>query len=92
MQTVHVSAYMIRNLRGSYVKSENDEGVGYVMFRSQAKAKEWVKQHGESCYVVAVRTAITPTNTSRTERMVAVREAQSKTLSAKRKVEHNFYP
>ena len=96
MQSVHVSAYMIRNLRGHYVKTNSDEGIGYVMFKTRAKAKEWVEEHGkEDCFVVAVRTAITPTNTSRTERLVAVRQAQSKVLSQadyQKRVEHNFFP
>ena len=81
MQSVHVSAYMVRNLRGHYVKTNTDEGIGYVMFRTKAKAKEWIGEHGkEDCFVVGVRTAITPTDTGRTERLVAVHKTRPETI------------
>lgn len=86
MQSVHVSAYMVRTLRGNYVKTNTGEGIGYVMFRTRAKAKEWIEEHGkEDCFVVGVRTAITPIDTGRTERLVAVRQAQSTVFPANAK-------
>jgi hypothetical protein len=96
MQTVHVTAYMVRTLRGHYVKTNTDEGIGYVMFHTKAKAREWVEEQGkEDCFVVKVRTAITPTDSGRVERLVAVQAARPKTLSQadyQKRVEHNFYP
>ena len=81
MQSVHVSAYMVRTLKGHYVKTNSDEGIGYVMFKTRTKAKEWVASQGlTDCFVVPVRTAITPTDTGRTERMVALHKAQSKAV------------
>jgi len=76
MQSVHVSAYMIRNLRGHYVKTNTDEGVGYVMFQTKTKAKEWIAKHGEDSFVVKVRTTITPIDSGRTERLVAVHKTR----------------
>ncbi len=91
MQSVHVSAYMVRTLRGNYVKTNTDEGIGYVMFRTRAKAKEWIEEHGkEDCFVVGVRTAITPIDTGRTERLVAVRQARPKVVP--KEPHHNFFP
>lgn len=81
MQTVHVDAYMVRTLRGHYVRTKNDEGFGYLMFRTKTSAKEWIEEHGkEDCFVVKVRTAITPIDSGRAERLVAVRQAKSKVL------------
>jgi hypothetical protein len=66
------------------------------MFRTKAKAKEWVTSNAtEDCYVVTVRTAITPTLSGRTERMVAVQQARPKVLSQadyQKRVDHNFFP
>jgi hypothetical protein len=92
MQSVHTTRYMIRTMRGHYVKTNTDEGIGYVMFRTKPAAKAWAAEWGEDCYVVTVRAAITPTISGRTERMVAVRETRPQEISAKYKVEHNFYP
>jgi hypothetical protein len=92
MQSVHVNAYMIRTVRGHYAKTDTGEGIGYVMFRTRKAADKWAEEHGQGCYVVSVRAAITPTNTRRTARMVALQKARAEVLSAKRKVEHNFYP
>ena len=82
MTSVHVSAYMVRTLKGHYVKTNTDEGIGYVMFKTRAKAREWVEEQGrEDCFVVPVRTAITPTYASRTERLVAVHKTRPKEIS-----------
>lgn len=90
MQTVHVDAYMVRTLRGHYVRTKDDEGFGYVAFRTKAQAKEWVEEHGkEDSFVVKVRTAITPVDSGRAERLVAVQKTQPKTIS---KAHHNFFP
>jgi hypothetical protein len=68
---------MLRTLRGSYVRTKDDEGIGYIMFRTKTEAKKWVESKGqEDCYVVKVRAAITPTYTGRVERLVAVRKAR----------------
>ena len=91
MQSVHATAYMVRTLKGHYVKSNSDEGTGYVMFRTRTKAKEWVEAQGlTDCFVVTVRAAFTPTDSGRNERMVAVHKTQPKTISEKLK--NNFYP
>lgn len=93
MQSIHVTAYMVRNTRGHYEKTTGNEGIGYVMFHTKAAAQDWVQfNNRDDCFVVKVRTAITPVDSGRTERLVALREARSKAISAKRKVEHNFYP
>ena len=90
MQTVHVDAYMVRTLRGHYVRTKDDEGFGYIAFRTKAQATEWIEEHGkEDCFVVKVRTAITPVDSGRTERLVAVRKAQPKTIP---EIHHNFFP
>jgi hypothetical protein len=68
---------MLRTLRGSYVRTKDDEGIGYVMFKTKTKAKKWVESQGkEDCYVVKVRAAITPTHSGRAERLVAVRKTR----------------
>jgi len=93
MQTVHATKYMVRTLAGHYAKTDNNEGVGYQMFNTRKEAKKWAEDKGiDNGYVVKVRAAITPIDTGRAERLVAIREAQSKALSAKHKVEHNFFP
>jgi hypothetical protein len=68
---------MVRTTRGSYVRTKDDEGFGYVAFKTKTAAKEWVESQGkEDCYVVKVRAAITPTDSGRAERLVAVRKAR----------------
>ena len=90
MQSVHVDAYMVRTMRGHYVRTKDDEGFGYIAFRTKAQAKEWIEEHGkEDSFVVKVRTAITPVDSGRTERLVAIRKTQPKTIS---KAHHNFFP
>jgi hypothetical protein len=82
---------MIRTIRGSYVRTKDDEGIGYVMFRTKTEAKEWVESQGkEDCFVVKVRAAITPIDSGRAERLVAVRKAQSKAVP--KEPHHNFFP
>lgn len=91
MQSVHVSAYMVRTLRGSYVRTKDDEGIGYVMFRTKTEAKEWVESQGkEDCFVVKVRAAITPIDSGRAERLVAVRKTRPQMVS--KEPHHNFFP
>ena len=91
MQTVHVDAYMVRTLRGHYVRTKDDEGFGYVAFRTKAQAKEWIEEHGkEDSFVVKVRTAITPVDSGRAERLVAVRQARPKTISQTQQTEFRF--
>ena len=84
MQSVHVSAYMVRTTRGSYVRTKDDEGIGYVMFRTKTEAKEWIESQGkEDCFVVKVRAAITPVDSGRAERLVAVRKTRPQTVPEK---------
>ena len=91
MQSVHVSAYMVRTLRGSYVRTKDDEGIGYVMFRTKTEAKEWVESQGkEDCFIVKVRAAITPIDSGRAERLVAVRQARPKVVP--KEPHPNFFP
>lgn len=89
MQSIHLSKYMVRSLRGHYVKT-NTDGIGYVMFDTKAAATAWAKEQGTDHYVVKVRIGVTPTDSGRTERVVAVRETRPKTLSEKLK--NNFFP
>jgi hypothetical protein len=78
-------------MRGHYVKTNTDEGIGYVMFRTRAKAKEWVEEQGkEDCFVVTVRAALTPVDTGRNERLVAIRQAQSKVVPETHQTEYRF--
>ena len=89
MQSIHLDKYMVRTLRGHYVKTE-DEGIGYVMFDTKAAAKAWANERGEDCYVVKVRAAITPTISGRTERLVAVQKTRPKTISEAQQTEFRF--
>ena len=91
MQSVHADKYMVRNLKGKYVKTEDNSGIGYVIFPTKREATEWIEEHGkEDCFVVKVRAALTPVDTGRAERMVAVHKTRPKTLSEKLK--NNFFP
>ena len=91
MQSVHVDAYMVRTMRGHYVRTKNDEGFGYIAFRTKAQAKEWVEEHGkEDSFVVKVRTAITPVDSGRTERLVAIRKTRPETISQTHQTEFTF--
>lgn len=93
MQSVHVNSWMIRNLKGHYAKTNTDEGIGYVMYRTKALAQESIKWHfPEGGYVVRVRTTITPVDSGRAERLVAVRQARPTVYAEANKVRHNFYP
>ena len=78
MQSIHLDKYMVRTLKGHYVKTDNqDEGIDYLMFRTKTGAKEWIEKHQrDDCFVVKVRTAITPTDSGRIPRMVAVHKAR----------------
>ena len=86
MQSVHVSAYMVRTTRGNYVKTNSEEGIGYVMFNTKTAAKEWIESQGkEDCFVVKVRAAITPIDSGRAERLVAVRKTRTTVFPANAK-------
>jgi L-alanine-DL-glutamate epimerase-like enolase superfamily enzyme len=80
MQSIHLDKYMVRSLRGHYVKT-NTDGIGYVMFDTKAAATAWAKEQGTDHYVVKVRIGVTPVNSGRIERVVAVRETRPKTIS-----------
>jgi hypothetical protein len=90
MQSIHLDKYMVRTLRGHYVKTE-DEGIGYIMFRTKTEAKEWIESQGkEDCFVVKVRAAITPTYTGRVERLVAVRKTRPQEIPQAHQTEYRF--
>jgi hypothetical protein len=78
-------------MRGHYVRTKDDEGFGYIAFRTKAQAKEWIEEHGkEDSFVVKVRTAITPVDSGRAERLVAVHKTRPKTIPQTHKTEFNF--
>lgn len=79
MTSIHLSKYMVRSLRGHYVKT-NTDGVGYVMFDTKVAATAWAKEQGTDHYVTKVRIGITPLNSGRVERLVAVRETRPKAI------------
>jgi hypothetical protein len=82
---------MVRTTRGHYVRTKDDEGFGYIAFRTKAQAKEWIEEHGkEDSFVVKVRTAITPVDSGRTERLVAIHKTQPKTIPQTHQTEFNF--
>lgn len=92
MQSVHVNAWMVRNLKGHYAKTGRDEGTGYVMYRTKAQAQQHVAQYcPDGGFVVKVRTTITPIDSGRTERLVAVRQARPTAYAQANKVRNNFY-
>jgi hypothetical protein len=77
---------MVRTTRGSYVRTKNDEGIGYIMFRTKTEAKEWIESQGkEPCFIVKVRAAITPIDSGRTERLVAIQKARTTVFPANAK-------
>ena len=93
MQSVHVNAWMVRNLKGHYAKTNTGEGVGYVMYHTKAQAQQYVADNfPDGGYVVKVRTTITPVDSGRAERLVAVRQARPTVYAETNKVSHNFYP
>jgi hypothetical protein len=75
MQSIHLDKYMVRTLKGHYVKT-NTDGIGYVMFDTKTAATAWAREQGTEHYVVKVRASITPSISGRTERMVAVRQTR----------------
>jgi hypothetical protein len=81
MQSVHTTGYMVRSIyKGYYEKTGRDEGTGYVLYRTRTLAQEYINEHcnGEA-FIVKVRVAITPTESSRDERTLAIRKARPKT-------------
>ena len=91
MQAVHATVYMVRNTRGHYERTIGDEGTGYVMFQTRKAARAYVEYNKRpDCYVVKARTAITPIDTGRAERMVAIR--QTRPTAVPKEIHHNFFP
>jgi hypothetical protein len=89
MQSIHLDKYMVRTVRGHYVKT-NTDGVGYVMFDTKVAATAWAKEQGTDHYVVKVRIGITPTDSGRTERVVAVRATRPQTIPQTHQTEFTF--
>lgn len=81
MQSVHTTAYMVRNIYGGhYEKTGKDEGTGYVMYRTKTLAQQCIDKHYQGkAFAVKVRVSITPTESSRNERALAIRKARPKT-------------
>ena len=81
MQSVHAKAYMIRSIyQGHYEKTGREEGTGYVMYRTRALAQEHIDKYCEGkAFIVKVRVAITPSESSRNERALAIRKIRPKT-------------
>jgi hypothetical protein len=81
MQSVHATGYMVRSIyKGTYEKTGRDEGTGYVMYRTKVLAQEHIDEYCEGkAFIVKVRVAITPTESSRNERALAIRKARPKT-------------
>ena len=81
MQAVHATGYMVRNLhRGTYERTCTDEGTGYLIYRTKKLAQEYIDNHCESkAFTVKVRVAITPIDSSRDERALAIRKIRPKT-------------
>lgn len=82
MQALHVTKYTLRTLKGNYVKV--DGGIGYIMFDTRKAAKDWAQASGETLFPVKVRIAVTPIDSGRAERLVAVHKARTKTISETR--------
>ena len=92
MQSVHVNAWMVRNLRGHYAKTGTGEGVGYVMYPTKAQAQQYVADNcKDGGFVVKVRTTITPIDSGRTERMVAVRQARPTAYAVKNQNQQELF-
>jgi hypothetical protein len=81
MQSVHTTAYMVRSIyKGHYEKTGRDEGTGYVMYRTKVLAQQCIDEHyNGKAFIVKVRVAITPTESARDERALAIRKARPKT-------------
>ncbi len=92
MQSVHVNAWMVRNLRGHYAKTGTGEGVGYVMYPTKAQAQQYVADNcKDGGFVVKVRTTITPIDSGRTERLVAVRQARPTAYAVKNQNQRELF-
>ena len=92
MQSVHVNAWMVRNLKGHYAKTNTGEGVGYVMYHTKAQAQQYVADNcPDGGYVVKVRTTITPVDSGRAERLVAVRQARPTAYAVKNQNQRELF-
>lgn len=92
MQSVHVNAWMVRNLKGHYAKTNTSEGVGYVMYPTKAQAQQYVADNcKDGGYVVKVRTTITPVDSGRAERLVAVRQARPTVYAVKNQNQRELF-
>jgi hypothetical protein len=60
------------------------------MFDTKVAATAWAKEQGTDHYVVKVRIGITPVNSGRIERVVAVRETRPKAISQNYQTEFTF--
>ena len=67
---VHADSYILRSMRGHYVKDDN--GI-YRQFRTKDHAQAFAENNlSEDVYIVPVRVAITPTVSGRPRHVVAV--------------------
>jgi hypothetical protein len=60
------------------------------MFDTKVAATAWAKEQGTDHYVVKVRIGITPTDSGRTERVVAVRATRPQTIPQTHQTEFTF--
>lgn len=88
MKAVHQTAWMIRTVRGHYVK---DIYGHYIVRSTKAQAQADIDADETlTAFPIRVRMSFTPTDTGRAERMVALHKARPKALSEK--IHHNFFP
>ena len=76
---VHADSYVIRTMRGHYVKDDN--GI-YRQFKTKNHAQAFAESNiTEDVYVVPVRIAITPSFTGRPRHVVAIHKTGPKEVS-----------
>lgn len=78
-RAVHADSFVLRNMRGHYVKDDN--GI-YRQFKTQTNAQAFAESNlTEDVYIVPVRVAITPTVSGRPRQVVAVHKTGSQEVS-----------
>jgi len=76
---VHADSYILRSMRGHYVKDDN--GI-YRQFRTKDHAQTFAENNlSEDVYIVPVRVAITPTVSGRPRYVVAVPKTRPEEVS-----------
>jgi len=76
---VHSDSYVLRTMRGHYVK--DDSGL-YRQFKTKINAQAFAESNlSEDVFIVPVRVAITPTVSGRPRQVVAVHKAGPQEVS-----------